>query len=233
MTLPALAPCVLAVALWLTTGGAVAQTAQAPAPAASSAADRAARDADKVFRMILMHADKPRRAARDDRVSPASQAAATSPAPPSAVPTPAATSVSSAPVVSTISAEAAARVALPARTDTDLPVAAVPPAVITAPALPSLQAVPVAAAVRAPPATARLELVTSVEPDFPQRLLRTLGPGSVVVEFEVAADGTVSRAVVARSPHRGLHAAAVAAVSAWRFKPPGATTPGVAELKFE
>lgn len=224
MTLPACASAVLAVALVLTAGPAVAQAA--PAPAASSPADRAARDADKVFRMILMHADKPRRAPRDER-------AGAPPAPPQAA-TPAPVPV--APALSTMSAEAAVRVALPDRTDAELPVAAVaavPAATIAAPALPTMRALPEPAAARPPRAPAVLELVTSVEPDFPQRLLRTIGPGSVVVEFDVAADGTVSRATVVRSPHRGLHAAAVAAVSAWRFKPPGAPTPGVAELKFE
>jgi TonB family protein len=231
MKLQACAFPVLAV-LWLTAGAAVAQSAP-PTPAslpASSPSDRALRDADKVYRMILMHADKPRRAARDER-SGATQtpAAAGTPSPPAAP----------APTVATMNAEAAARLALPTRTDAELPVAAVPAAVIAPQALPSMRAVPPLAAVPAPePAResrgpAALELLTSVEPDFPQRLLRTIGPGSVVVEFDVSPDGSVARSAVLRSPHRGLNAAALAAVSAWRFKPPGTTMPGVAELKFE
>ena len=218
---------VLAV-LWLAAGAAVAQTA--PSLPASSPTDRAVRDADKVYRMILMHADKPRRATRDDR-SGATTAPAVTPS----------SSAAPAPAVATMNAEAASRVALPARADAELPVAAVPAAVIAPQALPSMRAVPTLAPVPAPEQTAArearvpatLELLSSVEPDFPQRLLRTIGSGSVVVEFDVAPDGKVARVAVVRSPHRGLHAAALAAVSAWRFKPPGSTMPGVAELKFE
>jgi TonB family protein len=231
MKLQACAFPVLAV-LWLTAGTAMAQSVP-PSPAslpASSPADRALRDADKVYRMILMHADKPRRAARDERsgATPAPAAAGT-PSPPAAP----------APAVATMNAEAAARLALPSRTDVELPVAAVPAAVIAPQVLPTMRTVPALAAMPvAEPASATrapapLELLTSVEPDFPQRLLRSIGPGSVVVEFDVAPDGSVARTAVARSPHRGLNAAALAAVSAWRFKPPGTTMPGVAELKFE
>lgn len=229
MKLQARAIPVLAV-LWLTAGNALAQSA--PSLPASSPADRAVRDADKVYRMILMHADKPRRATRDERSGAApTPAAAVTPSP----------SAAAAPAVATMNAEAAVRVALPARTDAELPVAAVPAAVIAPQALPSMRAMPTLAPVpvaeQAAPREARapaaLELLSSVEPDFPQRLLRTIGPGSVVVEFDVAPDGKVARTAVVRSPHRGLHAAALAAVSAWRFKPPGTTMPGVAELKFE
>lgn len=233
MKLRACADPVLAAVLMLAAGAAVGQSA--PSLPASSPADRAARDADKVYRMILMHADKPRRASRDERSgaapTPSPSPAGTATAPTAAAPAPA--PANAAPAVTTMSAEAAARVALPVRTDVELPVAAVPAAAIAPPALPSMKAVPELASVRPPRPVAVLELVSSVEPEFPQRLLRTLGSGSVVVEFDVAADGTVSRAAVVRSPHRGLHAAALAAVSAWRFKPPGTTMPGVAELKFE
>ena len=59
-------------------GSASAQSA--PAAAASAPSDRAQRDADKVFRMILMHADKPRRAAtRDDKVAAPARPSAAAP----------------------------------------------------------------------------------------------------------------------------------------------------------
>ncbi len=83
------------------------------------------------------------------------------------------------------------------------------------------------------PKVLKLELVSSVEPDFPARLMRQLGKGSVVVNFEVRPDGTVARTEVVSSPHSGLNAAAQAAVAAWRFKPISETMPGVVELTFE
>jgi TonB family protein len=60
-----------------------------------------------------------------------------------------------------------------------------------------------------------------------------LGRGSVVVNFDVRPDGSVARAEVASSSHRGLNEAALSAVAAWRFKPISETLPGVVELKFE
>jgi periplasmic protein TonB len=85
----------------------------------------------------------------------------------------------------------------------------------------------------AAPRSLKLELVSSVEPEFPSRLVRSLGKGSVVVNFQVRPDGTVERTEIASSSHRGLNEAAQAAVAAWRFKPISETMPGVVELKFE
>jgi TonB family protein len=93
---------------------------------------------------------------------------------------------------------------------------------------------PVASLVPVPAAKPpKLELVASVEPEFPSRLVRSLGNGKVLVNFDVRPDGTVARAEVVRSTHRGLNAAAEAAVMAWRFKPTGQTLPGQVELGFE
>lgn len=83
------------------------------------------------------------------------------------------------------------------------------------------------------PKLLKLELVSSVEPEFPPRLVRQIGKGSVVVRFDVRPDGTVARTEVTSSSHRGLNEAASAAVAAWRFKPISETLPGVVELKFE
>jgi TonB family protein len=52
-------------------------------------------------------------------------------------------------------------------------------------------------------------------------------------KVEVRPDGTVASSEVVRSSHRGLNAAAEAAVLAWRFKPTGQTLPGQVELRFE
>jgi TonB family protein len=218
-----------------------------PAPAASGTqpTERAQHDADKVFRMILQHADKPRRAPRDE-AAPAA-AAPRAPVPPAAK-------------GSTGAATAAPRSADPRVTATTPPAV---PAAPTAATLPNASVTPSsgADAVAVPdPATAgpsqatstaatapaalapvavaaprslKLELVSSVEAEFPARLVRSLGKGSVVVNFDVRPDGTVARTEVARSSHRGLNEAALSAVAAWRFKPISETMPGVVELKFE
>ncbi len=209
--------CVATAILGLAIGSAMAQ--QGPSPSASSPADRAVRDADKVYRMILMHADKPRRVVRDERTA-GLPSAATAPA--------------SAPAaLATMSADALTPLSVPAQANVELPMLTSPAPVLAKEALPSMKAVPQLATVSIARPPARLELLASVEPDFPQRVLRAVGAGSVVVEFDVAPDGSVARTAIVRSPNRGLNAAALAAVSAWRFKPPGVTMPGSVELKFE
>jgi TonB family protein len=221
-------------------GSASAQSA--PAAAASAPSDRAQRDADKVFRMILMRADKPRRAAtRDDKV---------------AAPVPGASPAGRAAAPARPTAEAVAPPAKPAEPLAAAPAAVVPPTVATAPVtearpveipatatpaatsaapLTAVAVSPASAALPEPvvPKNTKLELIQSEEPVFPSRLVRQLGNGSVVVRFDVRPDGTVVQPEVVQSSHRGLNAAAVAAVSAWRFKPISETAPGIVELKFE
>lgn len=72
-----------------------------------------------------------------------------------------------------------------------------------------------------------------MEPEFPGRLVRTLGSGGVLVQFDVAADGSVTHAEVVRSSHKGLEQAAVVAVKQWKFKPMTGSATGMTELKFE
>jgi TonB family protein len=221
-----------------------------PAPAASSPqpTERAQHDADKVFRMILQHADKPRRAPREEQApaaaaprAPAAKAAAAAPATaaparaaeprvttstPPAVPAAATDAVATDAGVSLPSATAGAASTSPSL-DTAAAASGSPVATVAAPAA---TLAPVAVAV---PRSLKLEIVSSVEPEFPARLVRSLGKGSVVVNFDVRPDGTVARTEVASSSHRGLNEAALAAVAAWRFKPISETLPGVVELKFE
>ena len=94
---------------------------------------------------------------------------------------------------------------------------------------------PATPALAPPPAAAArtLELVSSVEPDFPSHLVRRLAQGSVVVNFDVLPDASVGTTAIVKSSHQGLNAAAQAAVATWRFKPVSATTEGVTELRFE
>jgi TonB family protein len=212
-----------------------------PVPAASSPTptERAQRDADKVFQMILQHADKPRRApAATEPRTPAPVAAPRAVAPPAANTAPA--RVTEPRVTS--STPAAVRDDRPTSTSANTDAvpsgragAAAADAEIAAEPTPAAAA-PVAALAPlavATPRSLKLELVSSVEPDFPTRLVRQLGKGSVVVNFDVRPDGTVSRTEVTASSHRGLNEAAQAAVAAWRFKPISESMPGVVELKFE
>jgi TonB family protein len=238
------------VAVLVTASAAHAQ----PAPAASSPPppERAQHDADKVFRMILQHADKPRRIPRDEAApataaprapaSPAAKAAApaaaTRPAEPpriTATTPPAVPPASKAAVAAPAGAAPSPAPATAADTSAasvapEAAPIAIPGAPPTTAAVPAAAIAPVAVAT---PRSLKLELVSSVEPEFPARLVRSLGRGSVVVNFDVRPDGTVARTEVASSSHRGLNDAALAAVAAWRFKPISETLPGVVELKFE
>ncbi len=216
-------------------GSASAQVA--PVAAASAPNDRAKRDADKVYRMILMHADKPRRAgARDDKAA----------APSSSVAAGGRNAPSARPAVEAVAIPAKPAEPVTAAPDVTPPPAVTPPVADTRPAetpAPEAIAAPATAAGASPsqpastepavPKNTKLELIQSEEPVFPSRLVRQLGNGSVVVRFDVRPDGSVSQPEVVQTSHRGLNAAAVAAVSAWRFKPIGETASGVVELKFE
>jgi protein TonB len=212
----------------------LAQTSGAPPTAAPT--ERAQRDADKVFRMILQHADTRRRIPRDDKTAAPAAAprapaegrtAARTASPPSAAPTEAPAAVPPEPSARALAPAPApaAPLATPEAIELATPVAPV----AELPPVGSLAPTPV------PPLAVRpqLELVSRVEPEFPGRVLRSVGAGTVVVNFDVQPDGTVARAEVVRSPHRGLNAAAEAAVLAWRFKPTGKTLPGQVEMSFE
>jgi TonB family protein len=191
----------------------------APMAAAQAAAgdgaptERAKRDADKVREMILLHADKPRRARADERVSP-TPAPAVRPAPGADAP------VTAPPAVSALAAEPAApvvRLAVPELAPTPTIAPAAVPAMLA-------------------PSTARrskLELIQGAEPAFPRRLVQSVVSGSVKVAFDVLPDGSVTAVQVLQSPHPGLNAPAVAAVSQWRFQPVAERVSGVTEFKFD
>jgi TonB family protein len=218
-------------------GAGAADAQEAPAAAASAPNSRAQRDADKVFRMILMHADKPRRVSRDDKAPVPAAATVTGRSAQSSRPTNEPAVAPTEPVkaaATTLPAVSPASAPSPAPPD-NVPVAGpravVDTALLTTPA-PAPMTAPAPAAPAAPK-NVKLELIASEDPAFPSRLVRSLGSGSVVVQFDVLPDGTVSQPEVLRSSHRGLNAAAITAVSAWRFKPISETAPGVVELKFE
>lgn len=224
-----------------------------PAPAVEAPIDRARRDAEKVYQLILLHADKPRKTREErvvatpavPRVAPGAAPADTStPKPPSvaavsllAAPPPE-RAVPAAKATGRAAAETTDPYAVASRLpavageslSADTPVHNSPAAMVLA-----TTSVPVPKpAPPVPPVAARtLELVSSVEPDFPSHLVRRLGQGSVVVNFDVLPDGSVGTTAIGKSSHQGLNAAAQAAVAGWRFKPVSATTAGVTELRFE
>jgi TonB family protein len=229
--------------LFAQAGWAQSTPAAAPPPAAATSApvapnERAKRDADKVFQMILLHRDKKpaaKPAGKDGTAgaaptvasppaAPSRSTPAAAPAPLQAKPSPAASPT--APVVAAKPAPEATTVPIEAAVVPD-PIAP-PPVAAPADFKPAL-----ALPSPAPAAPIKLELLSSVEPEFPSRLVRTLGAGKVVVQFEVAADGTVTQAEAVQSSHRGLEAPAINAVKQWKFKPMAGAANGVTELKFE
>lgn len=221
---------------------AIAQSA-APAAAASSPsaeltpAERAKRDGDKVFHWIMIHGDKPRKpvAAKDEktvaavRVKPVPRAAQRSDESTSAdatvvaaaPATPAAATVSEA-----ASGPAASSPVEPGADPVVLPTAA-------AEGAPPTEAVGAVASAAVPEESIEpLKPVAQVEPKFPANLVRTLRSGQVQVKFTVMPDGSVAEPTVLVSSNARLNAAAVAAVTQWRFAPLRKAQQGVVDLGF-
>ncbi|MEW6704819.1 MAG: TonB family protein [Pseudomonadota bacterium] len=218
-------------------------------PKHAAAAARAQREADKVFKWILIHADKPRRGA-DDK-----PAAAAAPAPkpmvrtrpetpaepartaeisdsetPVAVGKPAAPAALAETAADPVAGPTASAEALPASsaasqasapsTDTAADAMALAPS--TAPAKPAPE-----------PVDMPLVLVHQVDPDFPPAVVRRLQKGSVQVRFEVLPDGSVRDPEVLKTSHARLNTAAVEAVAQWRFQPLLHSQQGIVELVFD
>lgn len=224
------------------------QQASAPAARASEpgALDRVQRQADRVFEMILKHGDRPRQPvvsrplpAPSPSLGPGGATLPPRPVAPApiALPPIARRSVAAGPVASVGSAPSSAPTSDTALTSPLLaassPTAAAVVDVSDDKPASAPSTVVAAAPMAAPERSARLELLSSVEPSFPDRLVRSLGSGSVVVLVQVGSDGIVSSASIARSSHPGLERAAQEAVRAWRFKPPGEPASVLVELKFE
>jgi len=233
-----LAPFVPATAQPVTAG---APTASAPA-AELTPAERAKRDAEKVFHWITIHGDKPRKApaatpTKDEK-------------PPTVVrlkpPTPAATSTA-APPAPALAANLAATPKPEAGTSTGATASPAPlptptPAADTVArntaASTPLSAPSAAAITSAPPVEVEddgidtLVPVTQSEPKFPINLVRTLRSGQVQVRFTVQPDGSVVEPVVVTTSNPRLNAAALAAVLQWRFAPVRKPQQGVVELGF-
>ena len=213
-----------------------AQTA-ASAPGAASEltpAERAKRDADKVFRWILIDGEKARKPvpAKEEKALPRAkpatrpalkaQSTAASAAPEAALAQTRA-APSSAPIAS---APAAAEVrALPmaeapaARPESAAPLAAAPAAMA-------------AAKPAEDPDVEVLVPVLRVDPKLSPALLRGVRNGEVRVRFTVLPDGSVADPKIESSSNPRLNFAALAAVAQWRFAPLRKAQVGTVELAF-
>jgi TonB family protein len=198
----------------------LAQQAAAQAPASKpvesmTPAERAQRDADKVFHWIKLSADK-------TVVKPVA-----APAPP--------------PAPAPVRKAQAAPSNTPAPSRADSVAAAAPaPQPEAQPAAPEstlLAAAPLSIA--QPPAPAPmpepelpLKLLQRVEPVIPRQLLATLQSGNVEIRFTVQPDGKVRQAEAVRASHKRLGSAAVDAVLQWRFEPIPRPREATVELGF-
>jgi TonB family protein len=226
-----------------------AQQADAADPARAAAVERAQREADKVYKWILIHADRPKKSTEakpaqavavpapkpvarargegiTERVTPLEPAPAVARAAASTPPQPAATPQQ--PASASASAEPAVASAAPSAS---MPVAEAP----AAPASSLALAAPTAIETPKPePAEDMpLVLVHQVDPDFPSAIVRRLQKGSVQVRFEVQPDGSVKQPEVVKSSHARLNPAALEAVAQWRFQPVRHAQYGIVELVFD
>ncbi|RVT86419.1 TonB family protein [Inhella crocodyli] len=241
---------------WVLAGAVVAGPvwAQAPAPkkdaAALSDADRAKRDASKVFSFIKFHAV---RSAAPAPAPAATALAAAAPAAPRApdrvtdAPTPganAAPNPASGPIAAPMaaaSAPAPTGAATAALADPAALLAAAPTAAGgAAPAVASVAAVaaPVAPAVQAQPTPepeelVELALIEHVEPVVPARLQGIVRSGSVMVQFTVQPDGKTAKVFARPGGQVRLAQVAVKAVEQWRFAPIPEPRDVMVELAFK
>ena len=218
-----------------------------PAKPAISDAERAKRDADKVFQWIKFHAEKgeARKAADTKPVEKAADKPVAKPKPRSE-PEPEARAVASKPAEPTVAAApppaspsqgggataataALSTAAAPAVLPQPTPAGSVQPAPAGGPAVAAANPAPAQVALAAPkaappspppaPVDDELHLLRKVDPEYPRQALANQRSGAVQVSFTVQPDGSVRDVSAARGPDRRLTQAAVVAVQQWRFAP--------------
>ncbi|RQP23105.1 TonB family protein [Piscinibacter terrae] len=199
----------LAAALLATVGIASAQPASAPAtPAAMS--ERVMRDADSPFRWIKIQAETVRKAA--------APVPAPAPAPTvvAAPPPPAPKTASAKPSAAASRPVRLAAANIPSEQVASSPPTASPlPAAVTAPKLEQIE---------------QLVNIDRADPEWDEDLMRTLRKGRVVVRFNVAEDGYLSRIQIVESTNSRLTGPVMGAVMQWRFQP--ISEPQVATVEF-
>lgn len=241
---------VLAVVLFLSVvgAGAFAQVASDPAEQHPEAAERAQREADKVFKWILIHAEKPKRTEAKPAEAKAAEAKVAVPAKPVArakaegttehatAAKPAAETakaIAAAPSVEKTDTHGTASVARAEAAATASSAQQSPALALATPTSPAR--IPIAT-IPAPDAEEEEEplvVVKQVDPEFPDPVMRRLQTGSVQVRFEVRPDGSVRPVEVVKSINKRLNAAAMDAVAQWQFKPLKRAQYGVVELAFD
>lgn len=230
----------LAMALTLSGGPGLAQDlGDLEAKAKLSAAERAKRDADKVYQWIRFHADKapakPRAAPVAEAAVPIRSTAAPAPAvvrqePPEPA-RPVLAQSQAEPMIGPEQPLVAATPAAPAEPITQA--VALAPQAPTSPVVSSPAVAALAAAQAAPePPEEPLRLIERVEPEYPAVLLRGRGVGSVLVQFQVQPDGSVQAPEVLKSSNQRLVASVLAAVARWRFAPINKTRVATVEVGF-
>jgi TonB family protein len=200
-----------------------AANAQTPTPPPAAASDgapseRARRDAEKVFQWIRIHSDKPRKAATTTPVAAERTTAQVPPKKAAKAPD------SAAPVTSPPAPVAAA----PARAGPGPGLGLADPR--RAAPLPPAEAAKAAAPVEEDDL---LHAIHRTEPEFPPRLMRTLGKGVVRVVFTVQPDGSVAQPRVLSTSHPRLAQTATATVLQWRFRPLRRAQEAVVDLGFD
>jgi len=232
--------------------GAFAQGSPEPAPKTpveDTRMERAQRDADKVFKIILLNADSPR--AKREAAKAAAAAGAGAPAGAAGTTKPVtakadAPGAAPAAVAATTTATTTATAPAPVKTEpavarsSDAAPAPAAEMMMTAAVMRSSAPPPAALAPAAAPAPAdddddvvSLEMTRQVTPRFRRELMDQLRKGSVQVKFEVLANGTVGHTEVLKSSNRGLNNSAMFAVSQWVFKPIAEPRQAVVELGFD
>jgi TonB family protein len=233
---------------------AAAQAASEPAAGGDAAAlERAKRDADKVFKWIMIHSDKPRKSAvADAKPAPAPAPAPTTTAATAPRPAPKPKVEDSGIVERVTPIGAAAPAARAPGAPTAVAALAPKPAAASAASPAQLSASDAALALATASAAAGrtappplptageleddddepLVLVKQVEPEFTPATMRKLLKGSVQVRFEVKPDGEVGQTEVVKTTSARLNEAAMRAVAQWKFQPVKKAQHGVVELAF-
>ena len=212
-----------------------ASQAQTVPPAAGagpgqSASERAAKEGDKVFQWIRIHADKPRK--------PAAPAA---PEKTAVAPAPGLAKVAVRPATKPAATDAgnAGETASKAAPREERLAAAKPvsqPDQTTQPVETKDASAPALPATASPAVEVEEEIVltpvTKSEPQFPGSLMRQLRKGLVQVAFTVQPDGSVTDAHAVSITHQRLSPSAVATVQQWKFQPIRQAQQAVVDLGF-
>jgi TonB family protein len=215
-----------------------------PSSAAKQAEAKAAEEGDKVFKWIIMHAEKPRKATEAKAAAVAAPAAPPAKHAAAPAPAPAARRAKDEGITERVTplapAAGAAVAASPA--SAGAPVATAAPAPAPAASTPST-ALALAPKTSEPPPAPEPEpeeedeplvMVKSADPEMPRSLLTgQMTKGTVQVRFEVKPDGSVDDVEVVKSTQQKLNRSATTAVSQWRFKPIKHAQYGMVEMVFD